>query len=57
VACSSGDPSSAGEAGEFLEVADAFLAAREAEHNVLLELAGRLVAEPSLDGCEPTARR
>jgi uncharacterized protein len=37
----------------FLRVAGAFLRAREAEHNLLLGLAGRLVANPRLYGGEP----
>ena len=40
-------------AEEFLEAAGAFLAAREAEHNLMLGLAGRLVAEPARHGNEP----
>jgi len=40
-------------AEQFLQIAGAFLAAREAEHNLMLGLAGRLVAEPARHGHEP----
>lgn len=38
---------------EFLERAGAFLLAREAEHNLMLGLAGRLVPNPRLYGSDP----